>query len=82
MPYLAATRTVHPGHGLKRARTGPPCVRKSPAHRYVLKFYKDDEVLCEEFVKFCESESLACDEAELGPDKLKVQQPRHVDDDD
>eukprot|EP00041_Stephanoeca_diplocostata_P027758 m.770714 g.770714 ORF g.770714 m.770714 type:complete len:405 (-) comp23241_c0_seq13:654-1868(-) len=39
--------------------------------KHVLKVYKDDEVLCEQFIKFCEKESLACDEAELGPEKLQ-----------
>lgn len=44
--------------------------------KYVLKFYKDDAVLCEEFVKFCERESNACDEAEMGPEKFKESQQK------
>lgn len=44
--------------------------------KYVLKFYKEDTVLCEEFVKFCELESNACDEAEMGPEKFKEVQDK------
>ena len=42
--------------------------------KYVLRYYKDDAVLCEEFLKFCERESSACDEAELGPEAFKEHQ--------
>mmetsp|Transcript_26876 Transcript_26876/g.70598 ORF Transcript_26876/g.70598 Transcript_26876/m.70598 type:complete len:574 (+) Transcript_26876:46-1767(+) len=43
---------------------------------YVLKYYADDTVLCEEFVKFCEAESNACDEAEMGPEKFQELQAK------
>ena len=44
--------------------------------KFVLKYYKDDSVLCEEFLKFCEIESSACDEAELGPEGFKEHQAK------
>eukprot|EP00038_Savillea_parva_P026401 m.53855 g.53855 ORF g.53855 m.53855 type:complete len:553 (+) comp7488_c0_seq3:47-1705(+) len=49
--------------------------------KFVLRYYKDDPVLCEEFLKFCERESNACDEAEMGPDKFKEAQEKLKHDD-
>lgn len=67
-PVEDVTQKMQEEVAIKLGLDGPSTVDK---FKYVLKFYKDDEVLCEEFIKFCESESLACDEAELGPEKLK-----------